>query len=131
MESDNTKQKYIPGVCNIGIKELRSRRMASIAAMLAAFIADAMIRHYYPGNRQMELLVFLPLCAAFISALQVHFKFCIAFGLIGVFSFDGEQHKITDDQKEFLKADRQKAIKIIGLGILMAAAVTAVYYFWH
>ncbi len=131
MISDNKKQQYIPGVCNIGTKELRSRRIVSFVALVGAFVTDSAVRHFYPGNRNMELLVFFPLCASFMSAMQVRFKFCIAFGLIGVFSFDGEQHKITEDQKVFLKADRLKAIKIIVLGMLFAAIVTAIYYYWR
>ena len=128
MADDTSTQKYIPGVCNIGPQELKSRKKSVIIGIILTLITVTMVHYYQPAEKLVHLAVFIPLCVVFISGLQVIFRFCVAFGLLGMFSFNGERHKMTADQKDYLKADQIMAIKLILGGAALSAIITAFYY---
>src|ERR1700689_506358 len=79
------KQKYIPGVCNIGPSERAKRRQTGLVALLASIIL--MVTLVAIGApRGWRLLLILPLSAAAIGFLQDWLHFCVGFGLKGLYN---------------------------------------------
>ena len=126
---DATNQEYIPGVCNIGNSEMQKRwvigRNATIACVL--FLGLCFVFPIAPAWR---LLVFFPATVAAVGFIQHAWHFCARFGLGGVFNFGPNVGKTdTVEQAEYRKKDRRTALQIIGLSVLIGAAVaTAAYY---
>ena len=121
--------KYIPGVCNIGPDEIKMRKKfgwisTGISVILFLFF---LIFHTSPSYR---LIIFLPIMSAAIGFLQAYFHFCVAFGFSGIYNVlkpAGQTETVV--QMEFRKQDRQKAIKITVLAVLVGVIVTGVIYF--
>jgi len=125
---DEDSNKYIPGVCNIGPDEWKKRRSGVYAGLVFVLLVALPI-YFLKLNPLWRLVVFLPLVAFTVSYQQWQQKFCVGFGMKGVFNF-GELGKTYDVmQQEFLKKDRQKAMKMIIIGIVSAALITVAFYF--
>lgn len=127
-KTDKSKSDYIPGVCNIGPAERRARRMVGWIGLVTTILLWAIF--VLARTPQLwRLLVFLPASMAAAGFLQSALHFCAGFGMKGVFNFGPEVGK-TDTvlQAEFRKKDRQKALFILFLSVLIgaAAAVAAV-----
>jgi hypothetical protein len=125
MAEENT---YIPGTCNIGKQEMIKRRNGGIVAgIMAVIIAIALwVTH---ANHLYRLIVVLPLISFGIGMQQWYYKFCVGFGMKGLFNFGELGTTNTVEEKEMHKADRSKAIKMIVTGIIFAVAVTLAFYF--
>lgn len=118
---------YIPGVCNIGKKEIIRRRNGAIfAAILTAIIIIILLMTHV--SKPWRFLVFLPLTSSTIGIQQWYYKFCAGFGLKGIFNFKELGESITIEQSEMLKADKAKAIKMIVSGVLFSLALTIIFY---
>ena len=122
------KQEYIPGVCNIGKEEIRMRWMtgwigfAITIALWLGFILNS-------SSASWRLLLFVPAYVSAIGLLQASMHFCVAFGAKGLFNFNPEVGKVeTVDQAEFRAKDKAKAIQIMLMAGLVAAAVTLVAF---
>lgn len=125
--NNNNTTSYIPGVCNIGDGEIAGRRKFALAgAMLSVLMI--VVLHYFSHQPRYKLLLFFPLSIAITSFLQTRYRFCVAFGLLGIFSFDSQHKRIPAEQKDYLRADRLKAVKIITIGVAAALVLTALYY---
>jgi hypothetical protein len=121
MPTDKSKSEYIPGVCNIGPAERRARRLVGWIG-LGATIALWVIFALTSTPHIWRLFVFLPASMAAAGFLQSALHFCAGFGMKGVFNFGPEVGK-TDTvlQAEFRKKDRQKALFILFLSVLIGA----------
>ena len=121
------ENKYIPGTCNIGKQEMIKRRNGGIVAgIMAVIIAVALsVAHL---DRYWRFIVFFPLLSFFIGMQQWYYKFCVGFGMKGLFNFGDLGHVNNVEAEEMHKADRTKALKMIVTGILLAAAVTVGFY---
>jgi hypothetical protein len=119
--TDTSKSDYIPGVCNIGPAERRARRMAGWIGLVTT-IALWTIFILARTPQIWRLFVFLPASMAATGFLQSALHFCAGFGMKGVFNFGPEVGK-TDTvlQAEFRKKDRQKALFILFLSVLIGA----------
>ncbi len=122
-----TATGYIPGVCNIGKQEVIKRRWIAIAG-LAMAVALAAALQFLQANQFLKLIIFIPLSIGIASFQQTWFKFCVAFGLLGIFRFDGNGDKIPEGQQAHYKADRAKALKIILSSILIAGKITVLFF---
>lgn len=121
------ENKYIPGTCNIGKQEMIKRRNGAITAGISAvLIATGLLVAHLDKN--WRLIIFLPLISFFIGIQQWYFKFCVGFGMKGLFNFGDLGHVNNVEAQEMHKADRNKALKMIITGIILAAAVTAGFY---
>jgi len=123
MPTDKSKSEYIPGVCNIGPAERRARRMAGWMGLgiTAALWAIFMFTH---TPQIWRFFVFLPASMAATGFLQSAFHFCAGFGMKGVFNFGPEVGKTdTVMEAEFRKKDRQQALFILFLSLLIGAVV--------
>ncbi len=119
--------EYQPGSCNIGGPEVRRRKISALigAVLSVAFYIFALSIHAPKGVRA---LVFFPLVLATIGWFQTRRKFCLAFGLSGVFNFGnlGEVSRVQDPAQR--SADRAQALKILAqataVGIMLALILT-------
>ena len=116
--------EYIAGACNIGPAEIKRRRQgALIGAILFAITTLLFVLTNAPTSNR--LLVFIPALLFTVGIIQSRRKFCVAYGFLGVFSFEklGATRKITINQD--LKADRKYAIKLLLQSVFTAAVLTA------
>jgi hypothetical protein len=122
-ETNKTKSEYIPGVCNIGPAERRARGMVGLIGLVITIVLWVIfILVHIP--QIWRFFIFLPASLAATGFLQSAFHFCAGFGMKGVFNFGPEVGK-TDTvlQAEFRKKDREKALFILFLSMVVGAVV--------
>ena len=112
--------EYQPGSCNIGGPEVRRRKRSAIigAVLTIAFYIFVLSMH---APKSVRALVFFPLVLATIGWYQSRRKFCLAFGLSGVFNFGnlGEVSRVQDPTQR--AADRAQAVKMLARATVVAA----------
>ena len=94
-------------------------------------VAEIIILSMLRVNPLWRLTLFIPAASLGVGFLQWHNKFCVAFGLMGVFNFDEIGTTFSVGQQEYLKRDRAKAIRMILTGIGFGLIVAAGFYFLH
>jgi hypothetical protein len=115
---------YIPGTCNIGGDELRSRRI--VAAVGLVLSLSALITFIATDVSQSARLgIFIPLLVMSVGWVQSRKKFCLAYGFAGTFNFGklGNLSRVSDAIAR--AADRRTALMIFAQSTLYAAALTA------
>ena len=119
--------EYIPGTCNIGASEVRSRQLVATVGFLL-FITSSIALLGVDAPRGARLALFFPLMVASIGWVQSRKKFCLAYGFMGTFNFGklGQLSRVSD--KAAKRADRITAISILVQALIYAAAGTAVMY---
>lgn len=119
---------YIPGTCNIGKAEVQMRKniMWLSGIVSAVFVAAGLWLHW-PFS--IKALLFIPLATLILTAQQVYRRFCVAFGLKGLFNFEAVGKVHTAQNAEYLKKDRARAWQIILLSIFSAGLLTMLYTF--
>ncbi len=127
--SDFTNEyNYVPGTCNIGPKELKIRKKATIAAALFCVLSIALLL-LFNAPTSWRLALFIPASALGVTFQQWYFKFCIAFGMQGLFNFGEVGKSIAVEQKADYTKDRIKVAKIMLVGLLFGAIVTLLFYY--
>jgi hypothetical protein len=124
----SNKLEYIPGTCNIGPNERRTRRNGAIfsAALSIALIILLLFIHV---DKIWRFTLFIPATSLAIGFQQWYFHFCVGFGLKGVFNFGDIGKTFSVEQQEDFKKDRGKAWKMINLGIVFGLVVAILFYF--
>ena len=119
----NSKQEYIPGVCNIGPAERSKRQQSGIVATIATIVL--LVIFISTGvSRYWRLLVILPSSAAAAGFLQNVFHFCAGFGMKGLYNVVNSAGITTNiDLEEFRRKDRKKAQLIITLSLLIGIII--------
>jgi hypothetical protein len=119
--------EYIPGTCNIGASEVRSRQLVAAVGFLL-FITSSISLFGSDAPRGARLGLFIPLMVASVGWVQSRKKFCLAYGFMGTFNFGklGQISRVAD--KAAKRADRLTAISIMLQALIYAAAGTAVMY---
>jgi hypothetical protein len=123
------KEKYIPGVCNIGPEERKLRKAAGWAGAGVFFALEAYF-HFFTVPQGARFFLFIPALLGSVGLLQYYSHFCVNFGLRGLMNMDKAAFKTdTVDQEKFRELDRQKAWQIIltGLGVSLAATLMAYF----
>ena len=120
-----SNDQYIAGACNIGGAEVKRRWQGAIAGWFLYLIVVIWLVSIHATQTQ-KLIAFIPAYLAAIGFLQGRRKFCVAYGLMGIFNFDvlGKNTKVVD--KEQLSRDRKYALKLLVRAALIAAALTLV-----
>ncbi|MEI6294782.1 MAG: hypothetical protein WCO95_01850 [Actinomycetes bacterium] len=121
---DGSDAEYIPGSCNIGIREVRRRQLVGgIGLFLTISTILGLYRQH--GTYLARLGVFLPAVVMSMGYLQGRKKFCLAFGLSGLFNFGklGSPKRVISEVDR--KIDREAAIKLMLQAVGLAALVTA------
>lgn len=114
-----TTNEYVPGVCNIGAAEIRTRRNSGLVALAVTIVALVLFL-VLPIATPWRLLLALPAAGAAVGFLQAGMHFCAGFAMRGVFNFGNDtQHTDTIEQAEYRRADQKKAILIFGLSLLI------------
>jgi hypothetical protein len=120
--------KYIPGVCNIGKDEIKRRRTGMFLG-LGLLIVVFILLEVFKVDKLWRLIIFLPAVSFAINFQQWYLKFCVRFGLKGVYNFKDVGNALTIEQKEYLRKDRMKATKMILTGVAFGLILTLAYYF--
>ena len=114
---------YIPGSCNIGIREIRRRQLVG---GIGLFLTISTILGFYHQHASQiaRLTTFLPALVMSIGYLQARKHFCLAFGLSGLFNFGvlGKPTRVISEEDR--KIDRAAAIRLLLQAVALAAAVT-------
>jgi hypothetical protein len=123
------QREYVAGVCNIS-KEEEARRLATgwMGLGVAVALEAAFILFNVPAVWRLTL--FLPAAGAASGFLQAGMHFCAGYGMKGVFNVAASVGTTSNvEQAEFAAKDKTKAQQILGLTLVIAAAVAAAAYF--
>lgn len=121
---------YVPGVCNIGPEEVKTRMRAGWIGLVVTVLLAGIFAwiHAVPA---LGLVLFIPAFIAALGFLQAALGFCVAFGMQGLFNVANEAGKTeTVSQQEFRAKDQQRAILIILLAIVIGAIVGSLGYLY-
>jgi ferric-dicitrate binding protein FerR (iron transport regulator) len=117
---------YQPGVCNIGPQEIRRRQMAGVLGVGAAIALGALLL-VLDAPPAARLLVALPLAAGFNGFLQTRLRFCATYGWLGIRNLGAIGDKERVEDVEARKADRRKALGILGAAAAGGMAVAMLF----
>lgn len=119
-----TKQKYIPGMCNIGPAERRMRRLGGIAGTVVAVIG-AVLLIVTDVDWYWRLLLIIPATGAATGFLQDAMHFCVGFGVRGIFNVINSVGKTDSvDRAEYRRKDRARARQILGYSLVIGLLFT-------
>ena len=114
---------YIPGTCNLGKAEVRSRQIVALVGLVASLIlATGLIASSAP--RASGLTLFAPLMVFAVGFIQSRRKFCLAYGLAGTFNLGklGQISKVANPDDK--AADRKTALSILAQATALALGLT-------
>ena len=126
--SNDSDNHYIPGACNIGHEEIKRRKKAAIFSIVLTITVIVLIC-MLDANKIWRLTLFIPATSLGVSFQQWYFKFCVAFGIKGVFNFGDIGKTFSIDQKENYRKDRIKAWQMIISGIVFGLILALIFYF--
>ena len=116
---------YIPGTCNLGRAEVRSRQIVALVGLVATLIlATGLIASSTP--QASGLTLFAPLMVFAVGFIQSRRKFCLAYGLAGTFNLGklGQISKVANPEDK--AADRKTALSILAQATALALGLTGV-----
>jgi hypothetical protein len=123
-----THNEYVPGVCNIGRKEVEMRRAMGwvSAAVGIALLVAAVALQASPAWR---LALFVPAFLSALGFLQARRGFCVQYGLAGALNF-GERIGRTSSvpANEHRRQDRRSALAIIAQAAAIATILSLAAY---
>ena len=114
---------YIPGTCNLGKAEVRSRQIVALVGLVATLIlATGLIASSAP--QASGLTLFAPLMVFAVGFIQPRRKFCLAHGLVGTFNLGklGQFSKVAHPEDK--AADRKTALSILAQATALALGLT-------
>ena len=123
----DTQSEYIPGTCNIGKAEIRNRRNTAIFSTSIAIVLIILLLVLH-ADKIWRLTLFIPATSLGVGFQQWYNKFCVVFGLKGVFNFGDMGKTFSVQQKENYKKDRAKAWRMICLGMVFGLVVAVLFY---
>lgn len=120
------KNKYTPGVCNIGPAEIRMRRWSGHLG-LAVTLCLLAYYSFNPTDQLMRLWIFIPATVSTLGYLQAYLHFCAHFGLSGLFNVSDDVGRAESvEQKSFRRKDQQKAFLIIIASFAVGVIATTI-----
>ncbi len=114
---------YIPGTCNLGKAEVRSRQIVALVGLVASLIlATGLIASSAPQASGLSL--FAPLMVFAVGFIQSRRKFCLAYGLAGTFNLGklGQISKVANPEDKAV--DRRTALSILAQATALALGLT-------
>lgn len=122
--------QYQPGICNIGPTEIAVRKQAGWIS-LAISLLLLVIFVWFQVPAIYRLIIFLPATSAASGFLQAYFHFCAGFGFKGVYNvLKPAGQTETVEQQAFRQKDRQKALQITGMAVLIGLVSAAIVYYF-
>lgn len=122
-----TQNKYIPGVCNIGLDEIKKRKISGWSGLVITILLWGAF-FLFDIPRVWSLLLFFPAMMSAVGFIQAYMHFCVYFGFANLFNFGGVGKTDSVSQAEFRKQDRSKAWKILMYAFLISIVVMFVAY---
>jgi len=119
--------EYIPGICNIGKKEIERRKYAALFSLVLCVLCVIIIE-WLQTEKMWRLLLFIPATSLGVSFQQWRSKFCVAFGIKGVFNFGDLGKTFNVEQQEYYRKDRRKALSMIFYGVVFGSIVAVLFY---
>jgi len=119
--------QYIPGTCNLGKDEIRSRQ---IVALFGLFLTISSVIGILAADqgRSVRFSIFIPAMIFSVGFVQSRSKFCLAYGLAGTFNFERPGKISRVSSVEDRRADRKTAIIILLKAAALAALITVVFF---
>ena len=77
----------------------------------------------------LEIYRFFPLSYAILCSFQAQQKFCVAFGIKGIFNFEEMRKSTIIENTENKKKDNIKAWQIIFKSFFLAFLIVTIYFF--
>ena len=112
------KEKYIPGVCNIGKAEIE-RRSSKLKLGIILLVVITFLFLYLPYAAWLFSILIGLACYNSILIFQIRQKFCIAFGMFSVFNFDAlSSRKVKVESNEYQRLDRLQVVKILAFSMI-------------
>jgi len=119
--------QYIPGTCNLGKDEIRSRQ---IVALFGLFLTISSVIGILAADqgRSVRFSIFIPAMIFSVGFVQSRSKFCLAYGFAGTFNFErlGKISRVSSVEDR--RADRKTAIIILLKAAALAAVITVVFF---
>jgi hypothetical protein len=115
--------KYVPGCCNIGEKEIKVRQKFLLAFLLFTALLTA-AAHLFHATWMIYVLYFCTL-STIVLFVEVTTRFCVLFGVFSLHNFNELGHLENVEDGRCKKKDRIKAIYIVA-----GAALLALPYAW-
>ena len=114
---------YIPGTCNLGKAEVRSRQIVALVGLVASLILATGL-NASSAPRASGLTLFAPLMVFAVGFIQSRRKFCLAYGLAGTFNLGklGQISKVANPEDK--AADRKTALSILAQATALALGLT-------
>ena len=118
---------YQPGVCNIGPAEIARRRRTGHVGVLATVALFAVLV-MLDAPPILRFIVALPAALAASGYVQAALKFCVAFGVTGVFNFGrrGALQSVATDEARAMDRARVLQIMTLVVGISVTVGIVAV-----
>jgi len=115
---------YQAGACNIGPSEIKRRRQGALVGAIL-FAITTILFVVTDASTSTRLVTFIPALLFAVGMIQSKRKFCVAYGFMGVFSFEklGDTKKVTVNQD--LIADKKYAVKLLLQSVAIAIVLTA------
>ena len=115
---------YQAGACNIGPSEIKRRRQGALVGAVL-FAVTTILFVVTDASTSTRLVTFIPALLFAVGMIQSKRRFCVAYGFMGVFSFEklGDTKKVTVNQD--LKADKKYAVKLLLQSVVIAIVLTA------
>ena len=119
---------YIPGVCNIGPKEIRRRKIAGWSGLILTTITIILL-FWLDAGKWWRLMVFIPAVMSAIGFIQVYSKFCVYFGFGHMFNFGNVGKTDSVEQANFRAKDIARAWQLLSIALGIGIVVTLIVYF--
>ena len=115
---------YQAGACNIGPSEIKRRRQGALVGAVL-FAITTILFVVTDASTSTRLVTFIPALLFAVGMIQSKRRFCVAYGFMGVFSFEklGDTKKVTVNKD--LKADKKYAVKLLLQSVAIAIVLTA------
>lgn len=114
---------YIPGSCNIGGQEIRRRQYVTVISAIFTLVAFIFLIST-DMSRTERLLIFFPIVATGIGWQQTRRRFCLAYGLSGVFNFGTTSDRSMIEDPVARAADRALVLKVLVQSAAVAGVLT-------
>jgi|SRR5271168_3866667 len=117
--------KYVAGVCNIGLEEIKRRRVVGWAGLIISLLLFVFLL-WSEVSPWWRLFIFFPATVSAFGFLQAYFHFCSGFARRGVFNFNspGKMTEVNDETSKV--KDKKMGDQIIFYGIIIGALVALI-----
>ena len=95
----NVNNDYIPGKCNLGSEEIEMRKRKAKIGLILTLLSIIALQIFHPSPNY-KLLIFIPLFYSILCYYQAQQKFCVAFGIIGIYNFGnlGKSKRVIESE---------------------------------